>query len=116
MKEKGFTVESPGTMKGKSGIDYPFDIIATKEDKKTVFVIATDAREVEQEVIIGFFAKIYDCKPEKAIIVGIPRLSTESLGLTSLYRIDVFEGNELKGILEKLKQALKGDTGQSAAS
>jgi len=106
LKENGFKVESPGTMKGDSGIDYPFDIIATKDNKTTVIMIATAAREVGQEVVVGLFAKIYDCKPDKPIIVAIPRLSAESMKLANLYRIQVFEGSGLEEIMKKLRPAL----------
>jgi hypothetical protein len=106
LKEKGFKVESPGTMKGKSDIEYLFDVIATKDHKNIVFLIATHTREVGQEVVIGFFAKIYDCKPDKSVIVAIPRLSAEALRLASLYRIEVFEGADFEGVLKKLQSAI----------
>jgi hypothetical protein len=98
LKENGYLVESPGTIKGKSGIEHIFDIIAYKQNnEKNIFAItiASSFEKVEPEVIVNHFSKAFDAKPSRSIIVAIPALNEDGKRLAKLYGIDVINANTL---------------------
>jgi len=108
--ENGFEVEAPALIKGRSGANHMFDIVAYKEkqaDKITVMdvAIATENAVAEQPVI-ALFAKMYDVSPEKAFLIAIPRLSENAKKMAELYNIKVVEAGDAKEVIKTLKEKL----------
>jgi len=108
--ENGFEVESPAFLKGKSGANHMFDIVAYKEDathKVTVIDIATSTENaVSEQPVIALFAKIYDVSPDNAYLIAIPGISENGKKMAELYNIKIIEAENQKEAIKALKDRL----------
>jgi len=106
-RSRGFTVESPGFLKGKSGASHMFDIAASKGDiTRHVIVIdlATSPEDVvSEQSIIAMFAKVYDVAPDKACLIAIPKMSENGRKLADLYKIELVEAKNQKEAMKALE-------------
>jgi len=109
-QSRGFTVESPGFLKGKSGASHMFDITASKGDitrRIIVIDLATSAEDaVSEQSIIAMFAKVYDVTPDKACLIAIPKMSENGRKLADLYKIDLIEAKNQKEAMKTLEAVL----------
>jgi hypothetical protein len=109
LSKKGWNVQSPAVIKGKSGADHSFDLIGYKESNKEKIVIdvAISAEKyVSEQPIIALFAKIFDVSPKKSLLICIPQLNNNGKKMADLYKIDVIEAKNKKSLLEKLQKIL----------
>jgi len=110
LQSRGFTVESPGFLKGKSGASHMFDVAASKGDAaRHVIVIdlATSAEDVvSEQSVIAMFAKVYDVAPEKACLIVIPRISDNGRKLADLYKIELIEAKNQKEAMKTLETVM----------
>ena len=108
LETRGFEVESPGFLKGKSGASHMFDITASPAGVKrnlTVIDLATSTDDVASEQpVIALFAKIYDVSPDRACLVAIPKMSENGKKLAALYKIQLVEAKDPKGVIEAFEQ------------
>ncbi len=108
LESRGFEVESPGFLKGKSGASHMFDITASPTGVKrnlTVIDLATSTDDVASEQpVIAMFAKIYDVSPDRAYLVAIPRMSENGKKLAALYKIQLVEAKDPKGVIEAFEK------------
>lgn len=100
LKAQGYDVRSPGTLKGRSGTEHLFDIVAIRDDRYTVFALAVGSSECNQDFVLNFFARFYDVSAERAVLMAVPRLSRDAKNLAEIYGIDCFEGSSIEEILE----------------
>jgi len=116
-QSRGFTVESPGFLKGKSGATHMFDVTASEGGTaRHVIVIdlATSAEDVvSEQSIIAMFAKVYDVTPEKACLIVIPKMSENGRKLADLYKIELIEAKNQKEAIRALQNIVDGAKGQS---
>jgi transcription elongation factor Elf1 len=107
LETHGYEVKSPGHLKGASGASHRFDITASRETiPKNVIVFdlaASNDDAVTEQPIIAMFAKIYDVAPDKACVVTVPKINENGKKLAVLYKIDVIEAKDQKGVLEALE-------------
>jgi transcription elongation factor Elf1 len=107
LRSRGFTVESPGFLKGKSGASHMFDVTAWRgELTRNVVVIdlATSADEpVSEQSIIAMFAKTYDVAPDKACLIAIPKMSDNGRKLAGLYNIHLIEAKNQNEAIKSLE-------------
>jgi len=110
LQSHGFTVESPGFLKGKSGASHMFDITALKSDlTRHIIVIdlATSAEDVvSEQSIIAMFAKVYDVAPDRACLIAIPKMSENGRKLADLYKIELIEAKNQKEVMKALEAHL----------
>jgi transcription elongation factor Elf1 len=109
LEDKGFKVETPGFLEGRSGVRHMFDIIAYNNGRKTeklAINISTspDGKPVPEHVIIDMFAKAFDSNVEKAILITIPRMSENGRKLANHYKICLIEAKTPKEALDKIEQ------------
>jgi len=109
--EHGFEVEGPAFLKGKSGANHMFDVIAYKGDvakKVTVVDLATSSEDiVSEQPVIALFAKIFDVSPDHAYLVAIPKMGDNGKKMAELYNIEVIEAKSQKEAIRILKEKLK---------
>jgi hypothetical protein len=109
--EEGLTVESPAFLKGKSGTNHSFDIVAYKGDarQKAIVVDLAKATEgiVSEQPVIALFAKIFDVSPDKAYLIAIPQLSENGKKMAELYNIKAIEAKNQKEAVKAFKEKLK---------
>jgi len=99
LEKKGFKIESPAFVKGKSGIEHPFDITAEVGGNRTLLDVRTDKESVSETEVMTFFAKIMDVAYWEAILIAVPRASEYARRLTRQYKISLVEGGNVDEIL-----------------
>ena len=107
MEELGYDVESPAQVQGQSGSKHSLDIFAKKDGKTIALQVAVDTKPVEPSAVISFFAKTFDIKPNKAVLVTIPAASEEAKRLETGYGVAVVEDFDGSGVVRKVKELLK---------
>ena len=109
--KEGLTVESPSLLKGKSGANHSFDIVAYKGDKSQKAIVIDLAMStgtvVSEQPVIALFAKIFDVSPERAYLIAIPKLSDNGKKMTELYKIRAIEAKNHEEAMASLKKSLK---------
>jgi len=110
LEENGFEVESPAFLKGKSGANHMFDIVAFKGEairKPIVIDVAISSLDmVTEQPVIALFAKIFDVSPENAYLIAIPAINDNGKKMAELYRIQVIEAKSQKEAVKSLKDKL----------
>lgn len=110
LASEGFQVESPAFLKGKSGANHMFDVVAYKGDatqRITVIDLASSTEDiVSEQPVIALFAKIFDVSPDRAFLIAIPRLSENGKKMAELYNIKVIEAKNQKEALKELKEKI----------
>jgi transcription elongation factor Elf1 len=110
LMQEGLNVESPSLLKGKSGANHTFDIVAYKGDKSRNAIVVDLAMSagsvVSEQPIIALFAKIFDVSPEKAFLIAMPKLSENGKKMAELYKIRAIEAENQEQALEALKERL----------
>jgi hypothetical protein len=108
---EGLTVESPSLLKGKSGANHSFDIVAFKGNKTQKAIVVDLAMStgavVSEQPVIALFAKIFDVSPERAFLIAIPKLSENGKKMTELYKIRPIEAKNHEEAIASLKKSLK---------
>lgn len=112
LEDKGFKVEAPGFIEGRSGVKHMFDIIAYnngRKPEKLAINISTspDGKPVPEHAIIDMFAKTYDSNIEKAILIATPKVNENGRKLANLYKIRLVEAKTPEETIEKTKEILK---------
>jgi transcription elongation factor Elf1 len=111
---RGFMVESPGFLKGKSGTSHMFDVVASLGDTdRTVLVIdiaASKYEPVSEQLIVAMFAKVYDASPSKACLIAIPKIRENGRKLAELYNIKLVEGENQNEAIRALQACITAGT------
>lgn len=110
LAESGLEVQGPAFVKGKSGANHMFDVVAKGKDasKLTVVDLATSTEDaVSEQPVIALFAKIFDVSPDTAYLVAVPRLNENGKKMAELYKIQVVEGRNEKEAIRVLKEKMK---------
>lgn len=109
--EEGFQVESPAFLKGKSGANHMFDVVAYKGEtprKITVIDLASSSEDiVSEQPVIALFAKIFDVSPDNAYLIAIPKISENGKKMAELYNIQIIEAKNQKEAIRALKERTK---------
>jgi transcription elongation factor Elf1 len=109
--ETGFEVAGPAFLKGKSGANHVFDVVARTKDssrKVTVIDLATSSEGlVSEQPVIALFAKIFDVSPYCAYLVAIPRMNENGKKMAELYNIRVVEAKDQKEAIKSLATIMK---------
>ena len=110
LAENGFEVKSPAYLKGKSGANHMFDIVALREENTegvTVIDLATSTdKAVSEQPVIALFAKIFDVSPNAAYLIAIPKLNGNAKKMAKLYNIQAVEGKDQKEAIDGLKEKI----------
>jgi hypothetical protein len=106
----GLTVESPALLKGKSGANHSFDIMACSGDEPQKMIVVdlatTTENVVSEQPVIALFAKIFDVSPERAYLIAIPKLSENGKKMAELYKIRAIEAENQEEAIASLKESL----------
>jgi len=111
LMNEGLTVESPAFLKGKSGTNHSFDIVAYKGTARqnTMVVDLAKATEnaVSEQPVIALFAKVFDVSPDKAYLIAIPQLNENGRKMAQLYNITAIEAKNQKEAVKAFKEKLR---------
>jgi hypothetical protein len=111
LAEIGLEVEGPAFLKGKSGANHMFDVVAKSKDtarKVTVIDLATSSEGVvSEQPVIALFAKIFDVSPNQAYLIAIPKMNENAKKMAELYNIRVVEAKDQKEAIKSLAASIK---------
>jgi glycosyltransferase involved in cell wall biosynthesis len=111
LREAGFIVRSPAILRGESGIEYNFDVVASQGHETWVFDICADDTTSGTSAVFELFAKILDVKLAKATLLAIPRIDRKAEKLAEIYRIQVIGGSSPAQIRDVLRVLTTGQAG-----
>jgi len=102
----GYTVNSPYSMTGRSGVMHTFDMLLLRQDvKMAVDVILSDS-PISQDDILKEYNKLTDTKMDLSVVV-IPGLSSDSEKLAVFYKINVIASPNPNRVLEAFTNFLE---------
>jgi len=104
-ERNGFKTQSPGYVEGRSGVMHMFDIVASRvgaAKNTTIIDFAISNSLVDEQPIVGMFAKVYDTDPAQSILVALPKLSDAGKKLASVYKISVVEARNTDEVIKRL--------------
>ncbi len=111
LAESGLEVQGPAFVKGKSGANHMFDVVARSKEtprKLTVVDLATSTEDlVSEQPVIALFAKIFDVSPDNAYLIAIPKMSENGKKMAELYNIQVVEARNEREAIRALREKIK---------
>lgn len=105
LKELGFKTESPAALKGRSGVEHDFFMVATMGTgflRIRILLELIGNGEVTKNDIFNFYAKAVDVGAYGALIGVVPRMTDEAKAISKSYKIAFVEGDDLSKISEKM--------------
>jgi rubrerythrin len=111
MESLGYKTESLATLRGGTGAEHTFNIVASGNGKTVVINLTSSIDEVDRESVLNFFAELFDVKVSQGILIAIPRLSKDARTLAKLYAINFIEGETIEEILSKLPEIVTKPVG-----
>lgn len=106
LESRGYRIEGPGALRGASGAEHAFDVVAARGGDRLLISIASSDSEVGEGEVVEFFAKVLDVRPAKAVLVAVPRLSEGALRLAEFYGIATAEGRDAGEVVASMAKAL----------
>jgi hypothetical protein len=107
LEKFGYLVEIPGILKGQSGNTHIFNLAASKKNKILVIDAVTAESQVNEIPIAAMLVKIYDVKPNKSILIAIPKLNYKAKGLVQIYKLNLVETESLEKAVHQIVRNIK---------
>lgn len=102
----GYGVRSPGRIRGESGIEHEFDIVATREGMRPAAVMVLYGDEpIGQARVITEYVKVLDTKAE-AYVIAIPSLIEAARKLAQSYKMNTIEADNSSEAVLKLMETM----------
>ncbi|MCX8176118.1 MAG: hypothetical protein N3E48_02660, partial [Candidatus Bathyarchaeota archaeon] len=109
LEKLGFKMESPGFLRGESGVSHKFDIVARKDNISIPFVLDVIVSEssITEFPLLGLYAKVLDVGKALPFLIVVPAMSEEGKKLASTYKINLIEAKDPQEIIEKLNTKIQ---------
>ncbi|MGQ9545898.1 MAG: GspE/PulE family protein [Dehalococcoidia bacterium] len=106
LEQQGYAVMVGAKLRGHSGMEHTFDMLAQRDDGFSSYMIAigiaaSREREANVGAIFGLANKAYDCGILDRILIAVPELSQELKELARKQRIRVIEGEQIEQLLNQ---------------
>ncbi len=111
LEDFNYQVAIPGNLKGVSGNDHIFDLVAVRGEENNellVMDIYAYGGVVDEAAVTKMFGKKYDTNPKHSVILAIPEMNPKAKSLASLYHIEVLEAANAVEAIEKLGKLARG--------
>jgi hypothetical protein len=105
LRKLGYNVTAPKIIRGKFGSDQQFDISAIKDNREILLDISSGP-EVGPDCVVAFFAKIFDTKPQRPILICVPGVNRDARNLIEMYKIETVIAQDRQGVLQGLSNIL----------
>jgi len=105
IKELGFSIQSPGILKGKSGVAHDFFMVASSGGgfmKVNIIIELLGDTEIDKDEVLSLYAKATDANAQGVLLGAIPVLTAEAKAIAESYQIAFVEADELSGASEKM--------------
>jgi len=113
LKEMGYSVEAPKILTGRSGADHAFDIVGERHAEQIVISLTSDPDGVAPDAVASFFGRLLDVRPDRSLLVAMPKLTAQARNMAALYKIETLEGKTLSDVMEQMRKTMR-QTGQVA--
>lgn len=105
LDDRGYRVARDARVRGKSGAEHSFDILATKDDNLIAYHIAIGVETADKPVgidrVFDFDDKAYDSGLHDKMLIAIPGLTPEASRFAARQRIRVLESQDLQLFLDQ---------------
>ena len=98
----GYSVTAPVSLRGLSGFEETFDVSAIKGEDQIVLDIACGEAAVGPEKVVAFFAKVFDAKPRRPILICVPGLNHDAASLARMYKIETIIASDMEAAVSNL--------------
>jgi general secretion pathway protein E len=104
LKSQGYEVEQGATMRGRSGAEHSFEILAHRDNGFTtctvaIDIFASDGQEIGLGQVFGFDDKCYDCGIRDKVLIALPKLDSVATRFAQGQRVKVFEETSIRAFL-----------------
>ncbi len=109
LHERGYRIQSPGTLIGESEVEHRFDMIAFDEGPEEGVVVVdfvVSQEPVDETKVVSMFAKVYDTSPLKSVLVAFPGLTKDAKKLANQYGIGLVETRDLSSMWKELRKVI----------
>jgi glycosyltransferase involved in cell wall biosynthesis len=106
LREANYSARSPCMLRGASGIEYDFDIVASRGNEVWVFDVSADDASSESNAVPSLFAKVLDVRPNKATLLAMPTITPQVGELAKMYNIQVLVGNSSLQLCDAIRLAV----------
>ncbi|MDP2900186.1 MAG: hypothetical protein Q8O47_04390 [Candidatus Bathyarchaeota archaeon] len=109
VERHGYSITTPLVLKGSSGIDYDFDLIATtKEGKRITIDVNFGETKIARNMVMEMSGKYRDVG-EKSYLIIAPKTEPENQNLADSLQIKLVQGETPGDALESFSQILASD-------
>lgn len=103
LQRGGAAVELAYAVRGRSGANHVFDLVATKGDSRIFFdVRVSDGGDVELKDVLETYAKSLDGRSKPAVLVVVPGASSDARRGAAAFGIFLLEARDKGEVLGKL--------------
>jgi hypothetical protein len=102
----GFEVNAPVVVQGLSGIEHTFDMHAWRKEKDIMLDFVSANTDIGPEEVAAFFAKIFDTKPRRAILIAMPKLTESGQKLSAMYGVEIIAADNVAQLIEAFSLVL----------
>jgi hypothetical protein len=106
-RSRGYNVTAPKSVRGISGYDEDFAISATKGRDEILIDVASGESPVGPEKVVAFFAKIFDARPKRPVLICVPSLDHDAKSLVTMYKIESITAPDMDGVLSRLSEIFR---------
>ncbi len=104
LEGQGYEVEQSASLRGKSGAEHSFDILAHRDNGFIAYTIVTDIltsdnQEIGLGEVFAFDDKCYDCGIRDKVLVALPKVDSVASRFARGQRIKIFDEESLKAFL-----------------
>ena len=103
LESQGFQVSTKAQLRGQSGIEHTFDMLAQRDNGITqqtiaIYLFIKGAKESEASTIFDFANKAYDVGIKEKVLIAIPRVEPETKQLAEKQRIKVIDEEKIESL------------------
>jgi len=105
LKARGYAVKENTKMRGRSGAEHVFDLLATRDDGIVVYNIAIGIEisnmPIGLNTVFSFDNKAYDTGLYDKVLIAIPGVTREARQFIARQRISLLESTDVEAFLAK---------------
>ena len=110
IKKHGWSIEYPATLTGVSGVSHNFSLVIWSQKERPVAEFVVDIEIQEEEVdelkVLSFFAKTFDIRAKKKVLVAVPKLSENAKTIASGYNLIIKECPNAKKVVDAILEVI----------
>jgi len=103
----GFKTDTPGVLKGRSGVNHEFTLSCVRADKTFAVDLAVSEGDVDLKMVLPSYAKFMDVGCERCLFIAVPKLAGQAREYLEANKIPYVEGENPTAISIKAKQLLE---------